>query len=113
MQLTRRDALIAVAGLGGGGAVTAETLGEDWSGPVTDTDIDQLVGVADVIYPASVNADESFVKTYVTGRYADRPVYLAGVKEGLEYIEQAATEWYGAPYVDLSAGGRTCSNGSA
>lgn len=106
MQLTRRDALIAIAGLGGAGAVAAETLGGDQSSPITEAHVGRLVGVADVIYPTAVTVDESFVEAYVTGRYAGRPVYLAGVKEGLEHIERAATEWYGATYVDLPVGRR-------
>jgi hypothetical protein len=78
MELTRRDAVLALAG--GGVAVGAKAVAEGAAGDtaaggaasLSDTDLETLVAAAEVLYPTSVGASREFVEAYATRRFADR-----------------------------------------
>ena len=120
MELTRRDALAALAGgavVGGGGAAAAgqnerETNGrptgaESGSSSATDTGFaavrDPLVAAARVLYPSEVTGIETFVETYALGRIEDREEYRQGVERAVADLNERAESWHGREYADLDA----------
>ncbi|WP_267639355.1 gluconate 2-dehydrogenase subunit 3 family protein [Haloarchaeobius amylolyticus] len=106
MELTRRDALAALASGGvvvgsGAAALSRADLREAEETVEATVDVETLVAVAEVVYPSEVANVESFVRTYVAGRTQDRPDYRAGVAEGLQAIDDTARDWYDDAYADL------------
>ncbi len=109
MELTRRDALgaLAAAGVVGGGAVAyeaADPFGDD-SGPDHDP-VETLRAVAEVVYPSELDGVDEFVETYVAGRATDRPGYRSGIAAATGKLDELAREWYDAAVADLSPGDR-------
>jgi hypothetical protein len=90
MELTRRDAILA---LGGGGiAVGAKAVGEGVAGAdasggdgasLSGTELDTLVAAAEVLYPTRVDATPEFVETYAGRVFADRAPELGGTLRSL------------------------------
>lgn len=88
MELTRRDALIA---LGGGAAVGVGALAvsertEDspTDGNLDDGDLSTLLALAEAIYPAEVTPTMEFVRTYVDGQRQQRRHRIAEAVERLD-----------------------------
>jgi hypothetical protein len=109
MELSRRDALVALAGAGvAGGAVTGAGLavdgdGEKGSDPEPTSPVEAvLVATAEALYPSAVTGVESFVRTYAAGRFEARPTYATAVEETTAIIDARARLWENRPYVDLS-----------
>lgn len=111
-ELTRRDALAALASVGvaaGAGALTWDRLGETADGDAeTDTTLTKhhrqvLDAVATAVYPSSVSGIPAFVETYVVGRLTDQPERIEGLVGSLEYVDEYAKEWYDSPYLELSS----------
>jgi hypothetical protein len=106
MELTRRDALAALAGtgiVGGGAAVLARDPfdgGEDAPASAVAV-VPALVAVAEVVYPSDLDGIAEFVETYAVGRVADRPAYREGIEAAVGAIDDAAREWYGDGFADL------------
>lgn len=95
MELTRRDALAALAFAG----VTTGCLEpEDAPRDV----VDGLSQVAEAIYPSEVEATGEFVETYVVGRLEGREGYLDGVRTTLSDLDDASHELEDAELSDLS-----------
>ncbi|WP_152042650.1 gluconate 2-dehydrogenase subunit 3 family protein [Salinigranum salinum] len=88
MELTRRDALLALAGTGIV-ASTALTTGET-DGALTDADIESLLDLAEVLYPSAVEPTAEFVETYVVGRYRSNDERLAGLKSALQVVRRTS-----------------------
>ncbi|EMA53305.1 MULTISPECIES: gluconate 2-dehydrogenase subunit 3 family protein [Halococcus] len=120
MELTRRDALAALAGgsvVGGGGAAAIGRNGEATSGAQTETDDgssnvadasfsavrDPLVAVAHVVYPDEITGIETFVETYALGRIEERAEYRNGVERAVAAMDDRAESWYGGRYASLDA----------
>ena len=108
-ELTRRDALAALASAGvatGVAAFTWDSLGdapEEQAVELTDTDRDLIDAVAVALYPSEVSGVPEFVETYVVGRVQDDPDRLTGLVRGVRYVDAYAEQQYGTPYLDLSA----------
>jgi hypothetical protein len=108
-ELTRRDALAALATVGvaaGATALTWDSLGDapdDGTAQLTDHDRDLLDAVAGAVYPSEISGVSEFVETYVVGRLKNDPDRLDGVVSGVRYVDNYAEEWYDTPYLDLSA----------
>ncbi len=116
MELTRRDALAALAagGVGvGAGAVTTRE-GSDTDRSRVDTPEPSgtdhglgahtrktLVAVARVVYPADVTGLERFVYTYLDGRTADRPEHADGLEAAVQQLDGMGEDWHGGAFVDL------------
>lgn len=106
LRLTRRQAVAALASMG------IVELGTDFAAsPATDTPLtnaerEQLLAVADVIYPSAVSVDQEFLETYVTGRYRDRFDDRQGAREALAFIDEVAKNQYGSGFSSLSLGDR-------
>lgn len=105
-ELTRRDALAALAaggvGAAGLGALTwdelRESAGERGFSPA---ERETVVAVAETVYPSSVAGVEAFVERYVVGRVRDRPAYADGVREAVAELDEYAETWEDAPFRDL------------
>lgn len=108
MELTRRDALTALAASGiaiGTTSVLDEDEGAD-SGedekPLTGDEIATLTAAASALYPSQVSDLRSFVETYAVGRVDGRDGYRRGMRDALATLDDRATEWYGNRYASLS-----------
>ncbi|MFB6150532.1 MAG: gluconate 2-dehydrogenase subunit 3 family protein [Haloarculaceae archaeon] len=129
MELTRRDALAALAGagiLGGGGAAALVRDGfaghesggpdgrrdepSDGERPLTADDreavLETLVGTARVVYPTPVENVREFVTTYAATKLDRRPDYARGAAAVLDDLDAQARISFDARYRDLSAGER-------
>jgi hypothetical protein len=107
MELTRRDALAALAASGvavGGGVLLATRRGGDDADerPIGTEDLDALVALAEVLYPSETTGIAGFVESYVLGRVREREAYRTGMADALAALDEHAREWYGGAFVDLS-----------
>ncbi|EMA47284.1 gluconate 2-dehydrogenase subunit 3 family protein [Halococcus saccharolyticus] len=120
MELTRRDALAALAGgsvVGGGGAAAIGRNESEPSGARTETDDgsstaadaafttvrDPLVATARVVYPDEITGIPRFVETYALGRIEEREKYRRGVERAVAAIDDRAESWYDGRYASLDA----------
>jgi hypothetical protein len=125
MELTRRDAIAALAALGGAGvgygayrrsqASDAAAVADDETVKTT------LVAAADVLYPSEVEGIEPFVRAFLEGRLvgadrADRPLDGAdddqsavdppsatdgGLHEAVTTLTTLSEEWHDRPFASL------------
>lgn len=106
MELTRRDALAALASAGvvGGGsiAVLARDRRETADAPL----LDALVATAEVVYPGGISGVSEFVETYSLGRLDSRPAYRSGVRDAVADLDEHAKAWYGEGYTPLDQSSR-------
>jgi len=111
MELTRRDALGALAAAGvavGGGALALDAVdpfGDDEEGLDHDPAA-TMRAVATVVYPSELAGVDEFVDTYVAGRAEDRPGYRDGIREATGILEDRADAWYGDSVAGLSPADR-------
>ena len=87
MELTRRDALIALGGLG----LTATAwLEEDALNEteLSQQDIETLVALGETLYPSSVTVSTEFVETFVVGQNQLDPQHVPGIADSLAHIRQ-------------------------
>lgn len=126
MELTRRDAVAALAALGAGGVgyaashrsqqSAAEAVADDETVKTT------LVAAAEVLYPSSVVGIKAFVRTFLEGRLddadrADQPLTgtgaapsradpvaasEGGLHETVTTLNTLAEEWHDQPFASLS-----------
>lgn len=106
MELTRRDALVALAGgagvVGGGGGATK--FAADWQSSdhtLDDRDVRQLTAVARVLYPSEVGVSREFVETYVLGRIAGREAHQEGVTAALDALRRESRRSHGTAVAAL------------
>ena len=120
MELTRRDAVAALATLGattstaGCVAPTADAedrVGGEASGTGTDEGdsgvdeevlIETLTAAAEVLYPSAVDGIDEFVGTFLSGRLDEGP-HAAGVRAAVDALETRAESWYGDRFAALDA----------
>jgi len=109
-ELTRRDALAALTGIGAGAAtgtaLTWSSLDDATTGSSARLDAhdrELLYGLAEVLYPSAVSGTDEFVETYVVGRVQDDPGRVGGMADALAYLDSCAAEWYDTPFLELSA----------
>ncbi|SEH63586.1 hypothetical protein SAMN05192561_1174 [Halopenitus malekzadehii] len=133
MELTRRDALAALAAMGtGGAAVTgvAHVRDGDAGGPGNDDDgpgsdgetsmtsgdsddslladpaiVEAFVAVAEPVYPDELSSIEEFVGTVIEGRLREAPT-ADGIRETMTELDELATEWYGGRLPTIPAADR-------
>ncbi|WP_136592399.1 gluconate 2-dehydrogenase subunit 3 family protein [Salinigranum halophilum] len=95
MELTRRDALLALAS---GGIIASMVLSSDTlEEELSDTDIDTLVQLAEVLYPSVVEPSREFIKAYVVGRYRSDGERLANLKSALRVVQRTSRRETGKP----------------
>lgn len=108
MELTRRDAVaaLAAAGVAGGSAVVLSDgrrsrEGDGGGRPLDDSDVGALVAVAEVLYPSAVENVGEFVARYARGRARERPEHARGVAESVAYLDDYAGAWHGEQFSAL------------
>lgn len=106
LELTRRDAMAALAagGVGIGGPALAVS---EWTatgngatdGDLTERDVSMLVALAGVLYPSAVTATDEFVRAYVGGLPGERRARMAAC---IERLDEGARRYAGSDFEALS-----------
>jgi hypothetical protein len=107
MELSRRDAIVALAstGLVSGSIESAVAdRGDRGKGDDQAGHVPTLFALVDVLYPSDVDVTEEFVHTYVVGRSANDQQYREEMEAATECLDDAARERHGKPFVALSDG---------
>jgi hypothetical protein len=109
-ELTRRDALAALAAAGLGVAASGvfawEKLTDDDrsdAATLSTDDRETLTVLAETLYPSAVSGVSEFVETYVVGRLDGRPEREAEIVAAIDILDSYTEEWYGAPFRTLDA----------
>jgi hypothetical protein len=112
MELTRRDALAALAAAGVAAESALAGCATDGDGPdevtgtapdpITDRQLSVLTATAAVVYPGEVENVDSFVEEFVTGRASAKPDHARGVADAADYVAEWTDAWYDSGYVDLA-----------
>lgn len=105
MELTRRDAVVALAGVAG--VTAAGTVADRLDEAEPDDERlervrEGLSAATDVVYPTVVTVDDEFLETYVLGRSVDEADYLAAVGGALRTLDRLSVDRFGAGFTDLS-----------
>jgi hypothetical protein len=119
MELTRRDALAALAAsgvaVGTGAVLKGNPFDEDVpsdgpssgdsssNGPTPEDRMATLLAVAEVVYPSAVSGVEEFVRTYAVGRLDGREEYRRGMVAALSTLDEYARTWHDADFRNLDA----------
>ena len=101
MKITRRQALLGLAGASSVGGLGAHEL-LDWTatdGPLSDAGMNGLLTVADIVHPAAPEDAERTISAYV-GRLNDRRV--RGLVTTLSELDSRSRRHYGASFGALS-----------
>lgn len=116
MELTRRDAIAALAAAGavGAGAAVGESFvpsvseGISKDGGASDSAeappeavLDTLTAAAEVLFPSDIEGHAEFVETYVLGRIEGRESYRLGVVDTASDLNDVARDWQGASFARL------------
>lgn len=108
MELTRRDATIALAAIGAGGiALGAHQFRDEPTAesPLTDDEVTEinsaLVAVAEIVYPSEITGIPDFVTTYLDGRL-DHPDHATNTAITVTELNELATQWHNHPVPELS-----------
>ncbi|QFU81772.1 gluconate 2-dehydrogenase subunit 3 family protein [Natronorubrum aibiense] len=107
MELTRRDAVAALATLGAGGtlagcaAPTATGPDEDDHDVDTERIREALVAAAEVVYPSEITGTATFVETFLEGRLENR-AHAVELEATIATLDELATAWYGDGFAALS-----------
>jgi hypothetical protein len=114
MELTRRDAVAALAAVGATGAGGAAwTITREDDSPVSDEQErpgdervrETLVAVAAVVYPSDVSGIPEFVETFVGPRLSGGQ-HATGLRETVGTLDELAEEWHGDRVAALDPGTR-------
>lgn len=100
MELSRRDAVAALAAIGAGAGGVAYAVRRRDDGAASP-DVETLVAVAEVVYPSEVTGVESFVDEYAAQRATGDDAHARGVREATGAVDAHAREWYGSAFADL------------
>lgn len=106
MELSRRDALVAVAastaGVAGAGEL-ADQLDARADEPAdVDGVLSRLASVATVIYPSEVDVTDSYLRTYLLANEYDREGYVERTAAALDELDDRGRQRMGKPVEDLS-----------
>lgn len=110
MELTRRDAVAALAAVGGAATagVGLSRLQSDSSSddpeesrPADQQVTETMVAIAEVVYPTEVSGIEPFVAEFLEPRL-EREEHARGIRESVSELEERAESWHGAPVQTLS-----------
>ncbi|WP_459191492.1 gluconate 2-dehydrogenase subunit 3 family protein [Halosimplex sp. J119] len=116
MELTRRDAVAALAAIGVGGGVvygasefTDRDEGDEPDGTPSgaggaDALLDTAVALAEVVYPAEVTEVESFARTFVSGRIESDDDRRTAMIDAANALDDRARSEYSASFRELEPG---------
>ncbi|MCU4802682.1 gluconate 2-dehydrogenase subunit 3 family protein [Halobacteria archaeon HArc-gm2] len=113
MELTRRDAIaaLAAAGVAGGGAVLVASdrdrgsESNDDEGATNDAHediVETATALAPVLYPSEVDDAAEFVRTYVTGRIENDDDHRTGMADAVAALDAHASEEFESNFRELS-----------
>ena len=108
MELTRRDAVAALAAIGGTGAAAygysrLQADGEEpseQSRPADEHVVETMVAVAEVVYPSELSGIEPFVEEFVTARLAEDD-HAGGIREAIAVLDEHTKTWYDEQFTAL------------
>lgn len=108
MELTRRDAVAALAALGGAGGATYGYSrlrdGGDESAPPSDDHVrETMSATAEIVYPSELSGIAVFVEEFVDARLAEDDDHAAGIREAVTILDEHSQTWYEQSFADLSA----------
>ncbi|MFC6953596.1 twin-arginine translocation signal domain-containing protein [Halorubellus litoreus] len=107
MELTRRDAMGALAAAGvavGAGVVADRFAGTEEDPPAFDEHaLATTVAVGRAIYPSDLENVESFVRTYALSRSEGDEDYRTGMADAVAALDEYTQDWYDSDYVDLES----------
>lgn len=110
MELTRRDALVAVAASTVAVASVGELVNRLDAGSYDLDDAEdvlfRLEGAAQVVYPSEVTVSESFLRTYLIGREYEREEYLVNIRNALDELDRRSKQRFNAVFAELSVDNR-------
>jgi hypothetical protein len=100
MNLTRRQALVALGGLG----VGAGAYGSGLAAPARASEdrVETATAVAEVVYPSAVAVDRTFVEGRLFGRTEPRPGHFDGLERAIDELDGFARSQFGAPMSSLA-----------
>ena len=113
MELTRRDAVAALAAIGTGGAAAAgvgryrdgRTGTDDDPDPEPSVDRERiretLVAAADVVYPSEITETAAFVEAFLEGRL-EQPDHAEATDEAVAELNGVAETWYDDAFAELA-----------
>ncbi|ERH10135.1 MAG: hypothetical protein J07HX64_01905 [halophilic archaeon J07HX64] len=111
MELTRRDAMAALAALGGAGGVAVAVSrrpgggssddGSDEPLPGDERVQETLVAVAEVVYPEALSGVGTFVESFLGSRLEAGP-HATGLREAVATLNERGERWHGGRVADLS-----------
>lgn len=102
MQLTRRDALMALSGVG----ISTYGIGQITHNGGEPKEVTTLLAVADLLYPSQVAVEAEFISTYVLGKAAGRPEYETHLREAVSELNQQSRQLFNHSFHALSAARR-------
>ena len=102
MQLTRRDAVLALVsgGLLAGTQVSAIAGSEPDQRPPREN-LEMLVAVSEVLYPTEVDPSREFIETYVVGRQESAPEYSRGLTVSLDALQRTSRRRTGKTFSEI------------
>jgi hypothetical protein len=109
MTLSRRDALVAIAGSTLGATAVGygpEALAEADDRVATPGRVAAATAVAEVVYPTAVDVDESFVRTRVFGRPEPLPGHFDGLAAAVDAVDAYCLSRFDRAVADLPASHR-------
>lgn len=102
VELTRRDAIAALAGSAlAGSALLSQELLDQSTTTLSDRHEDVLLALAEVLYPSRVETNASFIETYVVGRYELSDEHISGLTGALATVSATSRRETGRAITDL------------
>lgn len=105
MELTRRDAIIALGGLGltstawiGDSEATADELSSE--------DVETLLALSEPLYPSAVTVNAEFIRTFVVGQHQLDADHVAGVVDALDRVRRESRRQTGSRPTELDPSAR-------
>ncbi len=110
MELTRRDAIAALAALGGAGGATYgySRLRDDGDGPELSPPSDDhvretMTATAEIVYPSELSGIDTFIEEFMNARLAEDDDHAAGIREAVVVLDEHSQTWHDQPFAALSA----------
>lgn len=110
MELTRRDAIAALAALGGAGgaAYGYSRLSESENGASRAEELpadahvrETMVATAEIVYPSDLSGISEFVEEFVDARLTDDDDHATGIREAVAILDEHSQTWYDHSFADL------------
>ncbi|MBX0286462.1 gluconate 2-dehydrogenase subunit 3 family protein [Haloarcula salinisoli] len=100
MELTRRDALIALGGLGLPLTAWLED-SEPTATELTSEDIETLLALSETLYPSDVTVNSDFIETFVAGQHQLDSDHTSGIVSALTGVRRASSRQTGRRPTEL------------